>query len=135
MDASCKVQESIHVFHLKGPSMCPGFWVHIIRGSLFQYVCRCFRRTRNLTQHFPDIQVVHGGIRSGGTGASSSHPQNLYKNAKHMLCIRSASSVTERVGFEPTRRFPDDRISSAARYKIICPKRFWFLKSEETNGM
>ena len=47
-----------------------------------------------------------------------SHPtlMNTYKNAKHMLCIRSASSVTERVGFEPTRRFPDDRISSAARY-------------------
>ena len=61
-----------------------------------------------------------------------SHPtlMNTYKNAKHMLCIRSASSVTERVGFEPTRRFPDDRISSAARYDhfdtspLIC-KRYY----------
>jgi hypothetical protein len=29
MDASCKVQKSIHVFRLVHKSMCPGFWVHI----------------------------------------------------------------------------------------------------------
>ena len=29
MDAPCKVQGSIHVFHLMSRSMCPGFWVHI----------------------------------------------------------------------------------------------------------
>ena len=32
MDATCNVQDSIHVFHLVH-NMCPGFWVHIrIRG-------------------------------------------------------------------------------------------------------
>ena len=36
MDATCNVQDSIHVFHLVH-NMCPGFWVHIIflEGSLF----------------------------------------------------------------------------------------------------
>ena len=29
MDATCNVQDSIHVFHLVH-NMCPGFWVHII---------------------------------------------------------------------------------------------------------
>ena len=33
MDATCNVQDSIHVFHLVH-NMCPGFWVHII--SRFQ---------------------------------------------------------------------------------------------------
>ena len=28
MDATCNVQDSIHVFHLVH-NMCPGFWVHI----------------------------------------------------------------------------------------------------------
>ena len=31
MDASCKIQENIHVLlRLIHKSMCPGFWVHII---------------------------------------------------------------------------------------------------------
>ncbi len=29
MDASCKVQGSIHVLSRVHKSMCPGFWVHI----------------------------------------------------------------------------------------------------------
>ena len=33
MDASCKVQGSIHVFRLNHKSMCPGFWVHITQGQ------------------------------------------------------------------------------------------------------
>lgn len=28
MDATCNVQDSIHVFHLVH-NMCPGLWVHI----------------------------------------------------------------------------------------------------------
>ena len=32
MDATCNVQDSIHVFHLVH-NMCPGFWVHIKMGS------------------------------------------------------------------------------------------------------
>ena len=28
MDATCKVQDNIHVFRLVH-NMCPGFWVHI----------------------------------------------------------------------------------------------------------
>lgn len=34
MDATCNVQDSIHVFHLVH-NMCPGFWVHIIREGGF----------------------------------------------------------------------------------------------------
>ena len=35
MDATCNVQDSIHVFHLVH-NMCPGFWVHITcESSLF----------------------------------------------------------------------------------------------------
>ena len=38
MDATCNVQDSIHVFHLVH-NMCPGFWVHIknqsSRGGFF----------------------------------------------------------------------------------------------------
>ena len=29
MDASCKIQRSIHVFNITNKSMCPDFWVHI----------------------------------------------------------------------------------------------------------
>ena len=32
MDATCKVQDNIHVFRLVH-NMCPGFWVHISEGS------------------------------------------------------------------------------------------------------
>ena len=34
MDATCNVQDSIHVFHLVH-NMCPGFWVHINEGAGF----------------------------------------------------------------------------------------------------
>ena len=34
MDATCNVQDSIHVFHLVH-NMCPGFWVHIIFSGVF----------------------------------------------------------------------------------------------------
>ena len=34
MDATCKVQDNIHVFRLVH-NMCPGFWVHIKRGDGF----------------------------------------------------------------------------------------------------
>ena len=38
MDATCTIQDSIHVFSLVH-NMCPGFWVHIIYGVFFSYVC------------------------------------------------------------------------------------------------
>ena len=34
MDASCKIQGSIHVFRLVN-NMCPGKWVHIILGGTY----------------------------------------------------------------------------------------------------
>ena len=41
MDATCNVQDSIHVFHLVH-NMCPGFWVHIIRAErlFFFYILK-----------------------------------------------------------------------------------------------
>ena len=35
MDASCKIQRSIHVFNITNKSMCPDFWVHINRVAGF----------------------------------------------------------------------------------------------------
>ena len=35
MDATCNVQDSIHVFHLVH-NMCPGFWVHIKVSIVFR---------------------------------------------------------------------------------------------------
>ena len=37
MDATCNVQDSIHVFHLVH-NMCPGFWVHIKRLQASFYI-------------------------------------------------------------------------------------------------
>ncbi len=37
MDATCNVQDSIHVFHLVH-NMCPGFWVHIISFQRFYFL-------------------------------------------------------------------------------------------------
>ena len=34
MDATCKVQNNIHVFRLIH-NMCPGFWVHITKCTAF----------------------------------------------------------------------------------------------------
>ena len=55
MDATCAIQNSIHVFSLVHINMCPGFWVHII---LFFYdtaffIC-CFK------QVFGFFQASHG---------------------------------------------------------------------------
>lgn len=33
MDATCAIQNSIHVFSLVHINMCPGFWVHIKIGK------------------------------------------------------------------------------------------------------
>ena len=40
MDATCNVQDSIHVFHLVH-NMCPGFWVHIIEVLVFLFDKSC----------------------------------------------------------------------------------------------
>ena len=44
MDATCKVQDNIHVFRLVH-NMCPGFWVHIILnlGDFFLLDCLLFQ--------------------------------------------------------------------------------------------
>ena len=39
MDATCNVQDSIHVFHLVH-NMCPGFWVHINLKCWFLYLIK-----------------------------------------------------------------------------------------------
>ena len=38
MDATCNVQDSIHMFHLVH-NMCPGFWVHI---NFIKLILECF---------------------------------------------------------------------------------------------
>lgn len=38
MDATCAIQNSIHVFSLVHINMCPGFWVHI-RGRVGVFDC------------------------------------------------------------------------------------------------
>ena len=54
MDATCNVQDSIHVFHLVH-NMCPGFWVHII--SLAEDFLIHLKRVRNF------LKPVHGQKR------------------------------------------------------------------------
>lgn len=45
MDATCNVQDSIHVFHLVH-NMCPGFWVHIKKPNedVFFYINKFIQR-------------------------------------------------------------------------------------------
>ena len=51
MDATCNVQDSIHVFHLVH-NMCPGFWVHIreVLGVCFIFSSRCILELFETTQ-------------------------------------------------------------------------------------
>ena len=53
MDASCKIQGSIHVFRLVN-NMCPGKWVHIIIDGAF---CYGFDITQN---DFNSNMKMHG---------------------------------------------------------------------------
>ena len=43
MDATCAIQNSIHVFSLVHINMCPGFWVHI---NLRGFIIACFNPAR-----------------------------------------------------------------------------------------
>ncbi len=60
MDATCNVQDSIHVFHLVH-NMCPGFWVHIIHaGGIF--LCTKEAGTKVLaSQLFLDCRARRSG--------------------------------------------------------------------------
>lgn len=40
MDATCAIQNSIHVFSLVHINMCPGFWVHINLAGTFDIIIR-----------------------------------------------------------------------------------------------
>lgn len=46
MDASYKIQKSIHVLQLAYQSMCPGFRVHIICGYTFRCSIEKLQRTQ-----------------------------------------------------------------------------------------
>ncbi|AGY41038.1 hypothetical protein N596_05675 [Streptococcus ilei] len=50
MDATCNVQDSIHVFHLVH-NMCPGFWVHItyVPGAFSFFTVEISDKTKQLT--------------------------------------------------------------------------------------
>lgn len=56
MDATCNVQDSIHVFHLVH-NMCPGFWVHIRTAEDFYVNFHCNKcddfQVDNPTTHPP----------------------------------------------------------------------------------
>lgn len=49
MDATCNVQDSIHVFHLVH-NMCPGFWVHIKLGFGDFYFFTSIEKINHLTE-------------------------------------------------------------------------------------
>ena len=61
MDATCNVQDSIHVFHLVH-NMCPGFWVHItINGGCLLVVSsnQNSGRNRDVSQIAPvDLRCI-----------------------------------------------------------------------------
>ena len=66
MDATCNVQDSIHVFHLVH-NMCPGFWVHItsIRGSFFLTI-RLQRNRKILKKSWVSCGKLSDPILEGG---------------------------------------------------------------------
>ena len=49
MDATCNVQDSIHVFHLVH-NMCPGFWVHITRRLGIFFISLAFTLALNMIE-------------------------------------------------------------------------------------
>lgn len=49
MDATCAIQNSIHVFSLVHINMCPGFWVHINSGKAFFYFIYTIKRGCEIT--------------------------------------------------------------------------------------
>lgn len=55
MDATCNVQDSIHVFHLVH-NMCPGFWVHINFLALFFLIIDNVQRWR---RHLDTLLLRH----------------------------------------------------------------------------
>ena len=62
MDASCKIQGSIHLFRLVH-NMCPEFWVHIILPGLFFVIVGLDPTIFILdsrVKHGNDICVKHG---------------------------------------------------------------------------
>ena len=56
MDASCKIQGSIHVFRLVN-NMCPGKWVHITSSRLFSCFLLKFGSLYNLTANYDTIDI------------------------------------------------------------------------------
>ena len=57
MDATCNVQDSIHVFHLVH-NMCPGFWVHIsIISIIFIWIKNGFKEPPEEIANFIKISV------------------------------------------------------------------------------
>ena len=57
MDATCKVQDNIHVFRLVH-NMCPGFWVHIISsGGFFVLLYAIIVPTKIKTQFWLVVQT------------------------------------------------------------------------------
>ena len=67
MDATCNVQDSIHVFHLVH-NMCPGFWVHINLTVFYQVAKRLdsfklvdeYDDWDNLEQYIKSVQTRNG---------------------------------------------------------------------------
>ena len=59
MDATCNVQDSIHVFHLVH-NMCPGFWVHIIflGGFYFSYNSAIWFKFTSAIVSLPNIEMT-----------------------------------------------------------------------------
>ena len=68
MDATCNVQDSIHVFHLVH-NMCPGFWVHIkISKGFFclskkkkeKFFKKIFLKSCERSKRLPGLQYFQG---------------------------------------------------------------------------
>lgn len=59
MDASCKIQGSIHSFLLVH-NMCPGLWVYIILGGAFFYLpSQLFYTDKPNVSSHPSIIFIH----------------------------------------------------------------------------
>ena len=88
MDATCKVQDNIHVFRLVH-NMCPGFWVHIIISGLFngewKGIINYDKEVNNTLKSFSLFDKVDTGVEV----ESNKEINNLFiqKYKKIALCI------------------------------------------------
>ena len=93
MDATCAIQNSIHVFSLVHINMCPGFWVHIIKSG--QSFCFLIKKIIKCSNRAPDTDDSKDGSKSNadqmvGEDQSDADGHADVEQIEAVLCKSSA---------------------------------------------